>query len=369
MTDTTNKLAQLLELLDVRPDELVQLLEAASQHATVAAYVTKARTKYRGRQAPNRAGNPLQREKGNTYRTLDTHWKRLEAAYGATPLRDFKTSDVEAFLGAAAAHAIASNAARAQRRQERGLPHERTDGLAAKRTALTALRAVLGLAVKDQVLRVDPSAGISVPKRSGKRRSLTDPELAQLLEVAASTGDDPELDYLLTLTHVETGARQGGPLELRVQDIDARNQYLTLREKGMVVRRQPCSRELAERLLTFARQRGSHQPADPVFRYATGSRNAGRPITSRRYDYLHRRWQRTLGWAGSEGVTSHWVRHSVISRVAAQAGDKVVAAKFAGHTDREVIDEYIHLPHDAVEAAISQVWGYRHPAVKRQAKD
>lgn len=329
---------------------------------TVGDYVTKARAAYAGRPAPNRAAR-RQKEKSNTYRTYDTHWKRLEEEYGDQPVTAPQASDVIAFVNAAQDQATETNRQRGEARAAKGAPHKRSDGTGARNSALNALRAVFRLAVLDDARRDNPCAGMKSTKKASLRRSLTDLQLEALLTTAGSTGDDPELDYLITVTHYETGCRQGGPLELRVQDVDVQAQMVLLREKGRKERWQPVSRELAERLLTFARSRGAVLPTDAVFRYrmeADGS--PGDPITSRRYDNLHGRWQEELDWAGREGVTTHWIRHSMVTRIDARAG-KIVAGKFAGHEDQSVTAQYIHLPPNAVHKAISEELGYTHPAV------
>jgi integrase/recombinase XerC len=55
---------------------------------------------------------------------------------------------------------------------------------------------------------------VAKPRRlPSTRRAVPDTRLAQINEVAATTGDDPELDALLRL-HTETACRRGGALAL-----------------------------------------------------------------------------------------------------------------------------------------------------------
>ena len=63
----------------------------------------------------------------------------------------------------------------------------------------------------------------------------------QINEVAATTGDDPELDTLMLRLHTETACRRGGALALRPQDLDPDQCLVLLREKGETVRWQPVS--------------------------------------------------------------------------------------------------------------------------------
>ena len=62
----------------------------------------------------------------------------------------------------------------------------------------------------------NPARKVDKPRRlPSTRRALTDARLAEINQVAAATGDDPELDTLLLRLHTETACRRGGALALR----------------------------------------------------------------------------------------------------------------------------------------------------------
>jgi hypothetical protein len=57
---------------------------------------------------------------------------------------------------------------------------------------------------------------VAKPRRlPATRRALPDTRLAEINEVAATTGDDPEMDTLILRLHTETACRRGGALALR----------------------------------------------------------------------------------------------------------------------------------------------------------
>ena len=70
------------------------------------------------------------------------------------------------------------------------------------------------------------------------RKALPDTQLAEINQIAAATGDDPELDTLLRL-HTETACRRGGTLALRSRDLDPDQCLVLLRDKGETVCWQP----------------------------------------------------------------------------------------------------------------------------------
>jgi integrase len=187
---------------------------------------------------------------------------------------------------------------------------------------------------------------------------LPDARLAEVNHVAATTGDDPELDTLLLRLHTETACRRGGALALRPQDLDKQQCLILLREKGETVRWQPVSPTLMGRLAEHAQER--HAPADgQLLRY-----RGGKPITHRRYDHLWIRVGRHLPWARTQQITTHWIRHTVLTWVERNFG-MAVAAAYAGHTDgghdSGATGTYARATLAEVATALSVLTGESHP--------
>ena len=163
---------------------------------------------------------------------------------------------------------------------------------------MAALRCLYQRAVDDGLITEadNPARKVAKPRRlPTTRRAVPDTRLAEINQVAATTGDDPELDTLLLRLHTETACRRGGALALRPRDLDPDQCLVLLREKGETVRWQPVSPTLMARLVEHGRER--HAPADgQLLRYADG-----RPITSRRYDHLWVRIGRHLPWVRDPG--------------------------------------------------------------------
>jgi integrase len=117
--------------------------------------------------------------------------------------------------------------------------------------------------------------------------------------VAAATGNDPELDSLILRLHTETACRRGGALALRPQDLDPEQCLVMLREIGETVRWQPVSPTLMGHLQRHA------PPEGALLRY-----HNGKPLTYRRYDHLWQRIGRYLPWVATQGISTHWLRHT-----------------------------------------------------------
>jgi integrase/recombinase XerC len=170
---------------------------------------------------------------------------------------------------------------------------------------VAALRCLYQRAVDDGLIAEadNPARKVAKPRR------LPDARLAEINQIAAATGDDPELDTLILRLHTETACRRGGALALRPRDLDPDQCLILLREKGETIRWQPVSPTLMGRLVEHGQDR--HAPPDgQLLRYADG-----RPITHRRYDHLWRCIGRHLPWVATQGISSHWIRHTILTWV------------------------------------------------------
>lgn len=282
-------------------------------------------------------------------RTYGTYWRKLVTAMGPRRLDEVRPSDLAALARLAKSTAVV--------RRNHG------SGIGAEENCVGAFRAFFALAVADGWLRENPALAVRKPKRhASDRHGLTDAQLRALYAVTAGGGNDPHLDLLLVRFHLETGARRGGALALRLRDLDMLNQRLLLREKGETRRWQPVSRTLLLALQAHAEVRGASAPEDSVLRFLpTAGRTVGAPLTRRRYNTLADRWQRDLTDPALRGVSVHWLRHTAITNIERLAGFAVARA-FAGHeVGREVTTSYIKASVPEVAAAVARLTGEPHP--------
>jgi integrase/recombinase XerC len=160
-------------------------------------------------------------------------------------------------------------------------------GRSAQEHLVAALRCLYRHAEDDGLIteRDNPARKVEKPRRlPSTRRAVADTRLAEINQVAATTGDDLELDTLILRLHTETACRRGGALALAPEDLDPGQCLILLHEKGGTERWQPVSPTLMTHLLAHAQSRGGLDSGKRLLRYATG-----KPITTRRYDYL---WDR-----------------------------------------------------------------------------
>lgn len=219
-------------------------------------------------------------------RVYGSYWKKVCQQWGGRRLDEPTASEIRQLVEWVKMHGLV-------RRNGRG-------SRGAAEHLISALRCVYRHAEDDGLIDPadNPARRVAKPRRlPSTRRAVADERLAQINQIAATTGNDPVLDSLLLRLHIETACRRGGALALRPQDLDHDQCLVLLREKGDTVRWQPVSPTLMMHLLQHVEARGADRTGQ-LLRYADG-----RPITARRYDHLWSRLGQHLPWvAHSTGV-------------------------------------------------------------------
>jgi hypothetical protein len=154
-----------------------------------------------------------------TRRAYGSYWNRILEHWGGRRLDEPTPSKIRQLMAYVKTHVVA-------RRNARG-------GRSAEEHLVAALRCLYKRAVDDGLIAEadNPARKVAKPRRlPTTRRALPDNRLAQINEIAATTGDDPELDALILRLHSETACRRGGALALRLRDLDPDQFLVLLRE-------------------------------------------------------------------------------------------------------------------------------------------
>jgi site-specific recombinase XerD len=282
-----------------------------------------------------------------TRRAYGSYWNRVLSHWGDRRLDDVTPSEIRQLMTYVKTHVVA-------RRNARG-------GRSAAEHLVAALRCLYRRAVDDGLIAEadNPARKVAKPRRlPSTRRAVPDTRLAEINQVAAATGNDPELDTLLMRLHTETACRRGGALALRPADLDPDQCLVLLREKGETVRWQPVSSTLMARLVQHGQQRHAERNAQ-LLRYTSGQ-----PITSRRYDHLWARIGAHLPWVATQGISTHWIRHTTLTWVERNFG-YAVARAYAGHADTGgeagATSTYVRASLGEVATALATLTGEPHP--------
>ena len=184
-----------------------------------------------------------------TRRAYSCYWARLVAALGQRRLDEPTPSQLQQL-----AEPVKTGAA--VRRTSRG-------GRNAAENFIAATRCLYRYAERDGLIAKpdNPARKVAKPRRlPSTRRALTDVQLAEINHIAATTGDDPQLDTMRLRLHTETAARRGGALNLRPRGLDPDQCLILLREWRRPGRRH--SRSHGARQSQQHRSAGARSSAD-----------------------------------------------------------------------------------------------------------
>jgi integrase len=277
-------------------------------------------------------------------RAYGSYWKKVAQQWGSRRLDEPTPTEVKQLAELVRAGALV-------RRNARG-------GRGAVENLLTALRCLYRHAVADGLVADNVAVKVDKPRRQAStRRAVPEDRLAQINQVAATTGNDPALDTLLLRLHIETACRRGGALALRPMDLDREQCLILLREKGDTTRWQPISPSLMVNLHDHAQTRGALR-GGRLLRYRNGQ-----PVTRRRYDHLWRRIGEHLPWVATQQISTHWLRHTTLTWVERNFGFAVARA-YAGHSEGDhqvATTTYIRASVHEVAAALAALTGQAHP--------
>jgi len=282
--------------------------------------------------------------KPGTLRTYNTHFRRLEHEWGNRPLTEPTKPELEIMAATIKQQAAA---------------RPRGTGNGAVENFVGAVRCIYQYAEDHGWIRPadNPARKVSKPPRNASNRYAIPPhQLVEINRIAATTGNDPELDCLILRLHTETACRRGGALALRPCDLDPDQCLILLREKDESERWQPVSPTLMQHLLRHAKERGA-TATKQLLRY-----RSSRPITSRRYDHLWTRIGEEIPWVALQGVTIHWLRHTTLTWVERNFG-YAVAREFGRHEGKKAGTTATYIKSNLLEvaAALAAMTGEPHP--------
>ena len=298
--------------------------------------------------------------------------------FGDRPLTGLRRTELEAALVWPRARALAEARRRDRKRAERGQEPCGWTGNSAVELMISAARQVYTYAQHDGYVPADfsPAAGIPKPGRGGsRRRRMTESELDELFFVCTSTGNDPELDTMLLRFHLATGARQEGAIRLKLRHLRDQDATIVIPDKGSLAKRGhdhredervPVPQTLIDELRRFARSRGATEPHETVFHYRTAHPRTGAanpPLTSRRYDTLHKRVKRYCAWAVKGEWGSHWLRHHAAGEME-DLGGRAVKQRFLRHRPNGQTDQYAVATLEEVASIVALRTGEPHPLAR-----
>lgn len=225
------------------------------------------------------------------------------------------------------------------------------DGLAPGtiKTRVNNVRAVLRAAVRDQVIAVDPSANIVLPRDRRREAAMVLPTAEHVAPVIAAA--EPWFKAFVALAAF-AGLRLGEAAGLRVGDINFLARSLDIRRQvqradagALEVRAPKYGSErtvfLADGLLEMLSQHiASHRPGEDPGRWLFEATPGSPP----HQNTAGHQWRRACRRAKVTGVTLHDLRHFYASGLIAAGCDVVTVQRALGHAKATTtLNTYAHL--------------------------
>ena len=224
-----------------------------------------------------------------------------------------------------------------------------TRGLASATGArkVAAMRRYFGWALRQGIVTVDPTAGLSAPSGSARLpRVLRADELAQILDdpsPRAARGVDPLVDArddaVLELLY-GSGLRVSELCGLDIDQVDLPRRRLSVWGKGSKERAVPLSEPSAERLSTWLRSaRAEHLgtiPVVPADATALFHNGVGKRLTPRDV-------RRILDRRSPVPTHPHALRHTFATHLLDGGADLRVVQELLGHSDLATTQVYTHV--------------------------
>ncbi|KXG73767.1 Tyrosine recombinase XerC [Fervidicola ferrireducens] len=210
---------------------------------------------------------------------------------------------------------------------------------------LKYLRAFFNWCVQEGYLPANPTAGLKKAKEDiESARHVTLEELKKILQQPDKGTYTGLRDYCLILVQIDTGARPGELLQVRVSDLSLESREIRIRPevaKTRVGRTLAISPHTAQALAKFLKLRPSWWDNDvPLF----ASEN-GRVLNTASWS---RRLAKYCKKAGIK-VTPYGLRHTFAIEFLKAGGDPFSLQRILGHTDLTMTRRYVRLSQDDIK--------------------
>ena len=296
-----------------------------------------------------------------TYRTYETNWIRLEELHGDLPIDQLTEEFALEFCSYAMRLAKKTYAINAKCRRAKGLSIKEETGHHAYNRALDTLATIVSYGIKKGLLANSPLSDIKRKAISeSDRHGLTPEQVEEILSVALRGGRDPQLEYLMLWTIIETACRSGGLIKLQLQDLDSKDLMIRFHEKGGKSRKQPVSQALMQSLISLAKSRGVTSPTDYLLSYKyicecaytsksececkshqhSSCSKFSIPVSPHSFEKLWKRLGEKITWVAEKQISNHWLRHTTLTWVDRATSSNSIASKYAGHGPATVTAGY-----------------------------
>jgi integrase/recombinase XerD len=223
-------------------------------------------------------------------------------------------------------------------------PMEATISLQSIQTYARAVRAFFGFLQREEFLEKNPMEKVKMPKVPLKIvPTFSGKEIEKLLCQPNKGTHRGFRDFAIMLTLVDTAARIGELVSLKLEDVDLENGYLKVMGKGGRERYIPFGHKVAKALLKY---KLVHRP-EPIGTDRFWLTNDGRALTADRMEKVIEAYGKS---AGMKRCYPHKLRHTGAVLYLRNGGDPFSLQKKLGHSSLAMTRHYSNLADSDVRA-------------------
>ena len=206
---------------------------------------------------------------------------------------------------------------------------------------LACLRSFFKYLARENIVQVNPAAGIATPKRDKKLPHFLDPdEVVRLLEAPSRDTWEEKRDRSILETLYSSGLRVSELVGLNQEDVDVFGGLVRVRGKGKKERIVPLGQMALKALKSYLEQRPAREKGMPVKVPLYLNRSGGR-LTDRSVRRMIIKYARRIALA--KEVSPHTLRHSFATHMLDRGADLRSVQELLGHENLSTTQIYTHV--------------------------
>jgi len=206
---------------------------------------------------------------------------------------------------------------------------------------LACLRSFYKYLARENVLEINPAAGIATPKRDKKLPHFLDPdEVVRLIEAPANNTWEEKRDRSILETLYSSGLRVSELVGLNQEDVDMFGGLVRVRGKGKKERIVPLGQMALKALKGYLDHRNPREKGMPVKAPLYLNRSGGR-LTDRSIRRMILKYTRRI--ALPKEVSPHTLRHSFATHMLDRGADLRSVQELLGHENLSTTQIYTHV--------------------------
>ncbi len=206
---------------------------------------------------------------------------------------------------------------------------------------LACLRSFFKYLARENLLEVNPAAGIQTPKREKRLPQFLDPEeVIRLLEAPAKNTWDEKRDRAILETLYSSGLRVSELVGLNQEDVDVFGGLVRVRGKGKKERIVPLGKMALKALQSYLEHKPARDHRNAMKAPLYLNRSGGR-LTDRSIRRMIRKYSRRI--ALHKEVSPHTLRHSFATHMLDRGADLRSVQELLGHENLSTTQIYTHV--------------------------